>query len=403
MQNLDKLYSQVQTLIFFAKLKNNPMFQYFHGMMRLQNKSENEDLQNYSAFMEGIFEAQCSWSRYLLELILICPNIIVKKTAQQKGISDKEKANLRRELKILEKISRIEFADLFQSAGDFEGLPSWETETLNFSEHYDHRMDKLEKYGFGKFALHHMFKVSGDSIVPVERPDPVLLDDLKGYHAERQTVLENTIALLNHQPAANVLLYGDAGTGKSSTIKAIVNSLKDQGLRLIEIGKNELACLPSILNEIEGQPLKFILFVDDLTFSKDHDELGALKGILEGSVFARSKNSVFYATSNRRHMVKSLFSDRDGDDIHPNETIQEEISLSDRFGLTIGFYRPNAKEYMMLLKLMMEAEGLSMADELLAVKAERFALQRNGRSPRTARQFIDMLHRQHNEQDPVSK
>lgn len=402
MKNLKKIYAQTHSLIFFTELWKDPLFQHFAGLLCVQEKGETEFLQDYSAFSAGLFEAQCSWSRYLLDLILTCPNIIVKKTSRQDEMTEGEEKNLLRELSILEEVSGIGLRDFYQTSESLDDLPSWETEVLDYKTSYFQRLKELEQYGYGKYALHHMFKVNGGVIVPVERPDPVRLEHLKGYHMERQSVMDNTLALMNHRPAANVLLYGDAGTGKSTTVKALVNGLKDKGLRLIEIGKNELKCLPAVLNEIEQQPLKFILFVDDLTFCKDHEELGALKGILEGSVSARSMNTVFYATSNRRHIVKSLFSDREGDDIHPNETIQEEIALSDRFGLTVGFYRPNAKEYLAIVKQIMEEEGLSLSDDLLAVKAERFALQRNGRSPRTARQFIDMLHRQQEKQDPVS-
>lgn len=196
---------------------------------------------------------------------------------------------------------------------------------------------------------------------------------------------------MSGKPAQNVLLYGDAGTGKSSTVKAVVNEFADRGLRLIEITKEQLGDIPDIIESISANPLKFIIFIDDLSFSADEDRFGALKAALEGSVSARSDNAAVYATSNRRHLVKESFSSREGDDIHRNDTIQETISLSARFGLTIGFYRPDKAKYLEIVGKLAKAAGIDAEKNALELKAESFAMKCGGRSGRTAEQFINSL------------
>jgi hypothetical protein len=214
---------------------------------------------------------------------------------------------------------------------------------------------------------------------------------LKGYERERKLVLDNTTALIDKKPAANVLLYGDAGTGKSSTVKAIVNDYKNMGLRLVEISKKQIKNVPMIMDILGKNPLKFILFIDDLSFTKNDDEFGELKAILEGSIYSKPSNIAIYATSNRRHMVKETFSDRDGDDLHVSETIEEISSLSDRFGLMVSFYRPDKEDFLSIVKEMAHQYSINMPENELEKEAEKFAVRRSGRSPRIARQFIQYL------------
>ncbi len=201
------------------------------------------------------------------------------------------------------------------------------------------------KTGYGIWAKYHVFIIKNGDIVPVKYPDTQKLSDFSGYERERSEVIDNTKALLKGEPCNNVLLYGDAGSGKSSTVKAIANEFKDDGLRLIEVKKNQLYSLPDIMDRISGNPLKFIIFIDDLSFTKNDEDFGALKAILEGSVNGRAKNIAIYATSNRRHLVKESFADRDGDDVHIQDTMQELTSLSARFGLQITFSRPDKNLY----------------------------------------------------------
>ena len=201
--------------------------------------------------------------------------------------------------------------------------------------------------------------------------------------------MDNTLALLQGKPAANILLSGDAGTGKSSTVKAVVNELADQGLRILEVRKEQLRQIPGVLDELSGNPLKFILFIDDLSFRKDDDDFSAMKAILEGSVSAKSRNVVIYATSNRRHLIRESFSERD--DIHRNDTMQQISSLSERFGIQITFQKPGKQTYQSIVRELADRAGLRYDPQELQIRAEQFALGRGGRSARAGKQFVDGL------------
>ena len=215
--------------------------------------------------------------------------------------------------------------------------------------------------------------------MPVRYPDPQRLSELPGYEQEREKVIANTRALLAGMPANNVLLYGDAGTGKSSTVKAIANEFAADGLRLVEVKKNQLYQIPDLMDKLAANPLKFILFIDDLSFTANDDNFAALKAILEGSVGGRARNIAVYATSNRRHLIKETLSDRTGDDIHEADTRQELMSLSARFGLT----------FEVILTELAKQHGIEMPHDELLTKAEAFAIRAGGRSPRVAKQFIE--------------
>ena len=237
-----------------------------------------------------------------------------------------------------------------------------------------------------------MFKVENGEIIPVKSADTVSVDDFVGYEKERKLVFDNTKALVEGKPAANVLLFGDAGTGKSSTVKASANYYFDEGVRLIEIRKDQLFSLSYIMGRIADNPLKFIIFIDDLSFNKNDDCFSMLKAALEGSASAKASNAVIYATSNRRHIVKENFSDREvADDVHHNDTVQELMSLSDRFGLTVYFERPNKSLYLDIVHILADKNGIETDKKELDIKAEAFALQKGSRSPRAAEQFINSL------------
>ena len=202
---------------------------------------------------------------------------------------------------------------------------------------------------------------------------------------------DNTKALLLGRPASNILLYGDAGTGKSSTVKAIANEFAPDGLRLIEVKKNQLYQIPALMDELAKNPLKFILFIDDLSFASNDDNFAALKAILEGGVGGRSHNVAVYATSNRRHLVKETMADRSGDDLHAMDTRQELMSLSARFGLTVTFQQPDKDRYDRILLELAKQYNVQMPSDQLFIKGAAFALRAGGRSPRVAKQFVELL------------
>lgn len=239
------------------------------------------------------------------------------------------------------------------------------------------------------FSAYHVFLYDAEGLHPVMHPDPQQLSQLSGYERETGIVLRNTEALLSGGTPSNLLLYGDAGTGKSSTIKAVANAYPQKGLRLIEIKKEHLHLLPKLMELLAENPLKFIVFIDDLTFSGNDAQFSALKGILEGSVAARAKNTVIYATSNRRHLVKENADDRSGNDLHLNDTLQEVMSLSARFGMTITYQKPDKASYLSIVQHLAQEYGLQMPQDELFQKAETFAIRQNGRSPRTAKHFVE--------------
>lgn len=362
----------------------------------LDNNNEEWRTRYYSAFACGLYKENINLSEYVLKKVLEDENFYIVGKAQGKVFDELIEEAVENELKILQELSRLTPEDI-TSIAEAEGikydgfLPKWRTSEIDFIAEYKKRIDNIGKCGYGIYAKYHMFIVRKRKIVPVKYPDEIRLSQLIGYKVQRKMIIDNTLALLDGKPASNVLLTGDAGTGKSASVKAIANEYHDRGLRIIEIRKDQLKNIPVIIDELSRNPLKFILFIDDLTFSSGDDNFGALKAMLEGSVSARANNIVIYATSNRRHLVKENFSDRDGDDMHRNDTIQEMVSLSDRFGLKIAFSRPTKAEYLEIVCGLAEQGGLDIPREELETEAESFALGRGGRSARTARHFIDKM------------
>jgi predicted AAA+ superfamily ATPase len=300
--------------------------------------------------------------------------------------------NVDAELETLQALATLT-PDALRDGLPFAGYwPEFEVEPVDIAAEYRHRVSNIGRYGYGVYARFRMFCIDEEGhIAPVHSPDPVRLSELVDYERERRIILDNTRALLAGKPAANILLSGDAGTGKSSTVKAIVNELYREGLRILEVRKEQLRAIPHILAELSDNPLKFILFIDDLSFRSDDDNYSALKAILEGSVSSKASNTVIYATSNRRHLVREKFSDREGDDVHLNDTLQEMLSLSERFGLQVTFKRPDKKTYLDIVRHLVQERGIDMDAAELELAAERFALARGGRSARAARQFADSL------------
>lgn len=246
-------------------------------------------------------------------------------------------------------------------------------------------------HGCGMFAKHRAFSFQNGKIEPIFHPDPIRLSALKGYEQQKEQIIRNTRAFLAGFAANNLLLYGDMGTGKSSTVHAVLNEFAPQGLRMIEISKEDIHDFPILIDRVANIPQKFIVFIDDLSFAQQDDSFAALKAILEGGLAARPGNLLIYATSNRRHLVRERFSDREGDEIHFADTMQELLSLSDRFGISITFLKPGREEFCRIVTQLAEDRKLDTDRRILIEGAERWALERGGRSPRIARQYIDYL------------
>ncbi len=277
-----------------------------------------------------------------------------------------------------------------------ENLPRWKTglPVSEFSDEED-TLDRLaefyKKNGCGIFARYRAFIWRDGDVQPVLHPDNIQLSSLKGYDIPRNTVVKNTLAFMKNIESNNCLLYGDRGTGKSSTIKAILNEYYKDGLRMVEVPKDRLAEFPLLVDKIAAIPLKFIIFIDDLSFSGEDKSYAQLKAVLEGGLAARPENTLIYATSNRRHIIKENFSDREGDDMHRNDSIQESLSLSDRFGMSVNFSKPDKEQYLEIVMSLAKECHIEMGIEELCAKAEKWAIQRGGRSPRAAKQFISFI------------
>ena len=254
-----------------------------------------------------------------------------------------------------------------------------------------------KEYGVGRFGLHKAFRVEhteqGAKIVPILNIAHVQLDDLVGYEIPKRKLIENTEAFVNGRKANNCLLFGDAGTGKSSSIKAIANAYYNRGLRIIEIYKHQFQDLNDVIAQIKSRNYKFIIYMDDLSFEDFEIEYKYLKAVIEGGLEKKPANVLIYATSNRRHLVRERFSDKEDrrDDLHSGDTVQEKLSLVSRFGVTIFFGSPDKKEFQNIVRVLAERNHITMPEEELLLEANKWELQHGGLSGRCAQQFIDYL------------
>lgn len=255
-----------------------------------------------------------------------------------------------------------------------------------------------KEFGVGKLGLHKAFRIEHPEggraeIVPITNIAHVHLDDLVGYEIAKKKLIDNTEAFVSGRRANNCLLYGDAGTGKSSSVKAILNRYYDRGLRMIEVYKHQFQDLNEIIAQIKNRNYKFIIYMDDLSFEEFEIEYKYLKAVIEGGLEKKPENVLIYATSNRRHLVRETFrdkADRD-EELHTNDTVQEKLSLVARFGVTIYFGSPDKKEFQKIVKELARQNGIEMEEEKLLLEANKWELSHGGLSGRTAQQFIDYL------------
>ena len=251
--------------------------------------------------------------------------------------------------------------------------------------------------GVGKFGLNQAFRVTGAEgnaqIEPITGVEEVSLKDLVGYERQKKKLIENTEAFIEGREANNVLLFGDSGTGKSSSIKGILNEYYDQGLRMIEVYKHQFQDLNELIAQIKNRNYKFIIYMDDLSFEEFEIEYKYLKAVIEGGLEKRPDNILIYATSNRRHLIKEDYSDKEGtrQDMHTSDTVQEKLSLVYRFGVSIYFGAPDKKEFQKIVSTLAERYGVTLREEELLAEANKWELSHGGLSGRTAQQFIDYL------------
>ena len=390
--NVRTLYSRLCALCVFRGVLSLPLFESFLSYAREENTEKK--LLAYSAFVEEIYRGGANLTACVRRAVFENENVYVTSWAKGHQVDSHIENSLARELATLSRFAALCAEDFACDLGCDVELAAFSSEEVDLATEYKNRVRQIDKYGYGMFAAYGMFRLGdGDHPVlePIRTPDDVSLDQFIGYTEERGRVIANTEAFLAGRSAANVLLYGDAGTGKSSTVKAVANHFFDKGLRLIELRKDQLSLLPFVMGQIGSNPLKFIIFIDDLSFHRSDDCFSMLKAALEGSAAAKAPNAVIYATSNRRHIVRETFGDRDGGEVHRNDSMQEALSLSERFGLSILFARPNQKLYLEIVREMAQKNGITLPQAELETKAEAFALARGTRSARCAEQFIESL------------
>ncbi len=395
-KKLKELKWKIDSLTVFSHIKNDDVLRKLHALLDdvdkyVPDSDTGRAIALYSDFVSALYEKNADLTDYIRALILQDDNFYVKETAAGHSVPEAIRKSAQHELLLLAEIASLSSADV-REVLDYKGfLPEWTVHEADFRAEFADKLKNITKTGYGIFAKYNFFRLDNNEIIPVAHPDHQSLNQLFGYERERNLILKNTQALTDGEGASNMLLYGDAGTGKSSTVKAVAAALAPQGLRLIEVKKNQLYQIPQLMEELAANPLKFILFIDDLSFSGSDDNFSALKATLEGSISGCGDNVAIYATSNRRHLVKETFSDRNGDELHVNDTLQETMSLSARFGLTITFQKPDKDEYLAIVKALASEYGVSMEESELFRKAEAYAIRKNGRSPRTAKQFIELL------------
>ncbi|MBO5146384.1 MAG: ATP-binding protein [Lachnospiraceae bacterium] len=255
-------------------------------------------------------------------------------------------------------------------------------------------------FGVGMFGLNKAFRIrdkadGGVEFLPINNMDKVMLDDLVGYEIQKKKLVDNTRAFVEGRKANNVLLFGDSGTGKSTSIKAIVNAFYPQGLRMIEIYKHQFKDLSNVIAQIKNRNYKFVIYMDDLSFEEFEVEYKFLKAVIEGGVETKPDNILIYATSNRRHLIKETWNDRSDVEVdngmHRSDTMEEKLSLVNRFGVTINYSKPSQKEYFNIVIELAHRQGIDLPDEELKAEANKWELSHGGISGRTAQQFVNYL------------
>ena len=435
--NIGKIQSALtglSALSVYRGLLEDSVIKSFNHLLRTILSSEDFDsiINSYCEFYYGLLRknSQFSFKDYLIQCIVFNDNPFTRLCEEAQYVDmDKGLLNaVTKDLRSLQAIGGLSAADikdaLICKSGPshyievMNSLPEWnsnagiagysipEKKLIAAASDWSECVEQLCSFhranGTGDFARYKAFvwerNGSAGTLKGIAAPDPVRLSELIGYQLERQEVIENTKHFLKGSPANNILLYGDRGTGKSSTVKGLLNEYWGRGLRIIEIPKMYLCDFPQIIRAIEGRKQKFILFIDDLAFEDSEESYTALKAVLEGGLEIKPRNAVIYATSNRRHLIKEKFADRSGivslnpeEEVRAADTMQEKLSLADRFGITVTFSQPDKKRYLEIVDGLAKSRGLDIDRETLHREALKWELWYNGRSPRTARQFIDWM------------
>lgn len=435
----------ISSLTVYRQITCDPVFRLFIDLLNETGKdpvSDTQILHTYHAFCAAAMEHD--WPNYLIDLLLMSDNLFTRQYVHpiSDELNDKIKYAVARDLAIIQALRSLTSKrlkswlaaqtnlknEIPQAENRFffiEEWPEWpdlggtqETTTdKNWlkkqryeliqefvqSKDWPALLPKLmkfhEKVGTGVFAKYLAFRYehapNGYSLQGIDQPDPVRLESLIGLEKEHQIILENTEHFLNGYPAQNILLYGNRGTGKSSTVKALLHLYADRKLRLIELPKTQLSALPELIKQLSNLSQKFLIFIDDLSFNGVEQDYKVLKTALEGGIAAQPRNVLIYATSNRRHLIKETFLDRQGDEVFQRDSMDEKLSLGDRFGITVTFAAPDQEIYLRIVTELAKQKGIRLPENELRQQALRWELWHNGRSGRSAKQFIDYLAAKH--------
>lgn len=364
-----------------------------------QNPEISETVENYADFISELYESEFmgDWSSYIRNFVLTDENVVSINCAKNNTdkIPDYIMGAFEYELRILSDVASVSFEDVREilnikypsNSALINSLPVFDSYKLLFTK--DQIQSSYKQEGYGVISKYYTFKFDGNlNVVPVKNPDNVKFSDLKLYEYQKEILKTNTISFIKGNPSNNILLYGDRGCGKSSSIKALVNEYHHMGLKVIQAYKNNLDKLEKLEEYLSGFPSKFIIFIDDLVFDENDPEFASAKAILEGSLSKHPDNVLIYATTNRRHLVKETFSSREGNEVHLNDTMDEAASLSDRFGITITFSSPDKNKYLEIVKQLKDEMNIKADEETLFKEAEAFAILKGTRCPRVARQFL---------------
>ena len=348
---------------------------------------ENEsDPARKAEFLSQLFRAnaQDDFTAYVTERILLDENPFSRACAAERPVSPYLFRAFLRDLGAI----RAELSDC--PSEDFAvGKPKGLFEGGREDVIGNRLADFYRANGFGPFIKHRAFRYDeADGLIPILSPSEITLDELKGYEHEKEEVRDNLENFVAGLPFADMLLYGDRGTGKSSTVHAMVNEFSPRKLRLVEIAKEDILSLPRLKNRLSEIPLRFVVFIDDFSLAENDERFSTLKAALQGSMEGHSDNVMIVATSNRRHIVEENFDTR-SNSVHANDSEQELLSLSDRFGITVLFSTTNKAEYLSIVRALADDARLKTSRAELDMLAERWALLKGGRSPRRAKQFVD--------------
>ena len=407
MSDLSKVNLQLKSLtVYRAILLDETVTRFARALDAAQSGIAESFCTGYGAFLQDLSQVEDSldFGRHLEKLLKFDDNAF-SRAASRKGNEPEQalRSAAAYDLEAIRSVAAVSAKQLKQvilahaESQELElisDMPEYTASGTFFQGDAANLLTQLEMFyrqnGYGVFAQYGAFRWSRD-LIGVANPDPVRLSDLKSYEYERGLVAANTKDFVEGRGGGNLLLYGDRGTGKSSTIKALANEYRASGLRIVEVTKGSIPQFPAIMERLREVPLRFILFLDDLSFSTDDESFSALKSVLEGGVVARPENCRIYATSNRRHLVKETFSERsvDVDDVHAGDTKQEKLSLYDRFDQTVNFFAPDQAQYLSIVRSIAEEKALTVPLETLDRAAVQWAIRAGGRSPRAAKQFVE--------------